>query len=306
MRGRITERAVAALTAPSNTTDGYLWDDQIAGFGVRAKASGRKTFVFKYPHDGKDRWIAIGKTALFTPEEARLEARKHAGDIARGHNPVSRVALAEFAERFFTEGCPSKTSSTMRTHRGTFCNHIQPILGDRPVRSITEPEIARAITAITGGNTVADYRTGNLRGRARVHGGAGPAGKVARLLSMIFGFAQRCGLRRDNPAHAIAKRFPMYKQPDRRRTSLPADQPTEVLRVIERHFAEQRRRDEERRAEERQRNEALARKLTELGVDLRQQKEILNGVLRHQVGIAREVGAVEKPVAPRTNRRRPL
>jgi hypothetical protein len=296
MIGRITERAVAELIATKG--DVYLWDDQCPGFAVRARPSGYKTYVFKHQQrgQGRQKWLTIGRVGpAWNAKQARRKAEECLGDAARGHNPASRIALTEFAERFFTEGCPRKKPSTMRTHRGTFRNHLQPLLGARPVRSITEREVARAITAITGGATIAAYSTENKNGWARVRGGAEAVAKAARLLSMIFGFAQQIGLRADNPAATIAKRFPMYKQQSASRAAPSADQSAEIRRLIE-HYA----------AEQKQRDTALARGLTELGVSLERQEEILGGVLRHQVGIAREVGAVEKPKTPRIGSRQPL
>jgi hypothetical protein len=115
---------------------------------------------------------------------------------------------------------------------------------------------------------------------------------------MMFRFAQQTGLRSDNPAERIAQQFPMYKQPDARRMSPSADQnlSADLRRVIEQHYG----------AMPVQLKKEIDRALAPLVQQLADMREDVGHVRKHQIDIAREVGAVEKPTAPRSSRRQPL
>jgi integrase len=65
-----------------------VWDAgsrAVPGFCVRVEVSGRKTFYFRYSLSGLF-WYRIGPAAMGAAE-ARVEARKATGDVARGINP---------------------------------------------------------------------------------------------------------------------------------------------------------------------------------------------------------------------------
>ena len=58
---KLTDSAVSRLTVKPGERDAYLWDGSLPGFGVRAFASGVKSFVVKYSlPDGKQRKMSLG------------------------------------------------------------------------------------------------------------------------------------------------------------------------------------------------------------------------------------------------------
>src|SRR5688500_1063744 len=81
---RITKRMVDSLEPDG--ADYVAWDDQLTGFGVRVRASGRRVFVLKYrePNEAQTRRMTLGSFPAITPDEARRLATVALGRLARG------------------------------------------------------------------------------------------------------------------------------------------------------------------------------------------------------------------------------
>jgi len=83
---KITKRTVDALTA-NGDKPAFLWDDQLAGFGVKALPSGSKRYVVKYrTHGGgrsaPQRWLTLGTHGKLTPDQARCPSSEHLAQLA--------------------------------------------------------------------------------------------------------------------------------------------------------------------------------------------------------------------------------
>ena len=90
---KITKRAVDELSPEDGKAEAFAWDSELRGFGVRAKASGAKTFLVQYKtRQGATRRIAIGRHGVLTVEQARHEALGMLADISRGADPVRAQA----------------------------------------------------------------------------------------------------------------------------------------------------------------------------------------------------------------------
>jgi integrase len=114
-KGRITKRAVDALTCPSGKDRAFLWDTSLAGFGVcvfpgrseesgrgegDGKATGKKVYVAQYRKDGRSRRVAIGEHGRLTPDEARAEAKKLLGAVETGADPADERRTAREVRTF--------------------------------------------------------------------------------------------------------------------------------------------------------------------------------------------------------------
>ena len=70
---RLTKRVIDQTTYHGRVgTAHYLWDDQIAGFGVRLYPSGRKSFFLAYRAKGRQRFLTLGRFGELTLQEARV------------------------------------------------------------------------------------------------------------------------------------------------------------------------------------------------------------------------------------------
>ena len=65
------------------------WDENLKGFGLRVTSTGAKSFIFQNRINGRDRRITIGRYGELTAEQAKREAKKLAGEIASGGDPVA-------------------------------------------------------------------------------------------------------------------------------------------------------------------------------------------------------------------------
>ncbi len=87
MKAKITKRIVDA--ARPNKRDTFLWDTELAGFGLKVTPSDNRIYVLQYRIGGRLRRYTIGKHGSpWTPEEARREANRLRGLIAAGIDPA--------------------------------------------------------------------------------------------------------------------------------------------------------------------------------------------------------------------------
>src|SRR5262249_30784314 len=73
-----TKETVDALTLPAGLADKVYFDDALPGFGLRLRAGGARTWIVQYrlPGERRERRFTLGSPAVFTPAQARSEARK--------------------------------------------------------------------------------------------------------------------------------------------------------------------------------------------------------------------------------------
>jgi integrase len=231
---KLTKRAVAAIV-PDATRDKCVWDDEVRGFGLRIKPTGARSFIVQYRNSSRvSRRITIGKVGILTVEEARTLAKRALADVIKGGDPAEKRsedrkamtirqlchAYVEAADKGLIigkRGQPKKPS-TRYVDQGRITRHILPLLGNRLVRDLTTPDIARFMRSVAAGKTADDIKT-CLRGRAIIKGGRGTAARTVGLLGGILSFAVSEGVISVNPARGI-------KRPadQRREVRLSADQ----------------------------------------------------------------------------------
>ena len=151
--GRINKSAVDGQL-PSER-DHFLWDDKIAGFGLKVTPAGNKVYLYQYRIGGrgsKVRRYTIGKHGTLTPEGARKEAERLAMMVSQRIDPQAEkvdwqrksvdlsfpVYLEEFAKNCLAErwkGSATEVEAMLRSH-------ALPSL-----RLKTLPEICRADVA---------------------------------------------------------------------------------------------------------------------------------------------------------------
>ncbi len=207
---KLTKRRIDEAKPIAKRT--VLWDSEVHGFGLRVTPAGERTYVLKYRHRGGQRWFSIGRHGSpWTLEQARKEAQRLLGEVARGDDPAAtkgadRQALnvAQLCDLYLAEGASHKKPLTLKADVGRIEHHIKPLLGRKRVDAISRGDVERLIVDVIAGKTA--QSAPNPRGRGTLaKGGRGVAGQCATLVGTLMAFAVRRGLRGDNPAHGVKK-----------------------------------------------------------------------------------------------------
>lgn len=215
---KLTKRVVDA--AESRSSDYFVWDEELPGFGLRVFKSGKRSYLVQYRAAGRTRRYTIGLHGPWTPETARKKARSLLGEIAEGENPAEQrrldakaVTIKELCTQYLKDaenglvlgkGRRPKKVSTIVIDKSRIHRHIIPLLGTRRVKDITSSDINRFIRDVISGKTRADVKT-KARGRAIVRGGAGTAARAVGLFGGILTYAIEHGIIDRNPVHGVRK-----------------------------------------------------------------------------------------------------
>ena len=106
---RLNNVNLPKLTLPPGKLEAIVFDDALAGFGVRIRAGGKRTWVAQYRLGTKQRRISIGSLEKIDADEARRRAKEIFAKVQLGQDPsvekVDAVAQASItlgatADRF--------------------------------------------------------------------------------------------------------------------------------------------------------------------------------------------------------------
>ena len=184
----------------------FVWDNKLAGFGVRILPTGRKVFVAQVRVGRTQRRVKIGAYGAFTPEQARKRAEEIIRAAADGRDPqrekrerADAITVEQLCAQYLeaartglvtTRFKRPKRASTIAIDEGRVTRHIVPLIGDVPVRDLKRSDVQRMADAIAAGKTSGTFK-GKPRGRAVVTGGAGTAARVVELLGGICSWAEK-------------------------------------------------------------------------------------------------------------------
>ena len=189
-RRRLTDANIAKL-APA-VREYTVWDTRQAGFGVRVRPSGHRSFVYCPKGDGRARRITLGPAALTSVGEARSKCRVI--ETGARLEPTEHAAVPTFREfvrepgRVCIERCKP---STLKAVRWVLNAQLLPTFGSLPLDRITHADVTRWFDEYS----------------RKAPGGANHA--LSRLRRML-NHAVECGHLETNPARSV-KRNPRPK-----------------------------------------------------------------------------------------------
>ncbi|MFG1348611.1 tyrosine-type recombinase/integrase [Xanthobacter autotrophicus] len=213
MSARLTKRIVDAA-APSKAQV-FIWDSEVKGFGLRVTPSGGKAYILQYrTAEGQTRRLTIGKHGSpWTTDDAREKAKEALRSLAlHGVDPLaakeaarSAASVADLADLYLKEGPserPNKKQRSWDTDAAILRAHVKPLLGTRPVKSLTRADIAKFQSDVAEGKSARTTKT-KPRGAARVTGGKGIAARATATLRAMLSFAAGRGIIPANPASGV-------------------------------------------------------------------------------------------------------
>ena len=166
-RGRtikLDAKTIAKLALPEGKLDGIYFDDDLAGFGLRLRASGdrvRRTWIAQYRAHGRTRRMKIGAAEKLNVDDARKAARKILAKVELGQDPQGDKAKARLASgrtlRSVADDYLEAKQSVLRpaSYRGTKLYLTGPYfkpLHSTTITDITLADVAARIGAIARNN----------------------------------------------------------------------------------------------------------------------------------------------------------
>jgi integrase len=150
VRAKLTKQVVDRTRAGS--TNVFVWDRELPGFGLKVTPAHRKVFVFQYRQRSSPRRVTLGRYGPLTVDEARSAARRLAGRVAAGEDPAGERAearadakeatVANLSEAYLDELAARARPVSVYEYRRVFARYIIPALGSKSVASLTLRDVS--------------------------------------------------------------------------------------------------------------------------------------------------------------------
>ena len=97
---KLTQKAVAALALPAGKNETIIFDEDLAGFGLRVRQGGSRVWIFQYKIGRQHRRVTLGNATALSPARAREAATEMHAKVRLGFDPAGeksegRVRAAE-------------------------------------------------------------------------------------------------------------------------------------------------------------------------------------------------------------------
>ena len=144
---KLTDTRIGKLKA--RDVEYTVWDTRLAGFGVRVRPSGRKSYVYHRHAEGQSRKFTLGPVALGGVDEARCDCMKVWGRMqswerAEGPNGAQAPLFRDFVAGSWRAACYEPCKPSTRTSKDwALNNQLLPVFGDLPLDRIDRPSVIR-------------------------------------------------------------------------------------------------------------------------------------------------------------------
>lgn len=197
-----------------------VWDTDLRGFGISIQKDSMSYIILYRNSGGKVRYFTLGRVGPLTPDEARKLAKEKLASVIMNDDPADRrkenkniVTLFELCEWYMKDGTGNKRPHTIKCDQGAIDNHIKPLIGNIPIKTITRGAMETFLKDVTTGEkTKRRLKSKNPRGVIKVRGGTYAGAKALDLLGAMFEFAIKHEKMDKNPAHGV--RRPTSKKRD--------------------------------------------------------------------------------------------
>lgn len=168
MRVKLNPALVAKPPTPQSKDREIHWDSTLPGFGLCITASGHASFVVQYRAGRHSRRMAL--RAGLSLQDARREAKKIFGDVAKGGDPLAqRQKEARASEDTFQaiaeDYLNRESKRSIDQTKAVLERLVFPKLGARPIADIRRSDIVRLLDKIADerGPSMADITLAHVR-----------------------------------------------------------------------------------------------------------------------------------------------
>lgn len=165
-RGKITADTVNALQAGASAH--FLWDDKLAGFGVKVTPKGAKVYILQYRMGGRSskvRRYTIGNERPWRPQSARTEAERLLRLVGQGVDVAAtakddaakaelervnatELAFSAYVEAFASTRLKAKWPKSWGQTLGCLKLHASKHLADKPLPNVTKADIRKLLARL--------------------------------------------------------------------------------------------------------------------------------------------------------------
>ena len=142
---RLTKRIVERLKADDK--DAIFWDRDLAGFGVRVHATGRKLYIVQSRGPAGLKRVTLGPVGSETIDKRRREAaividRIKQGEDPKPPKPAPEPTVADLAARCLKNHVGVRCKpNTAKNYRMSLQHHILPALGTKPLKDVAPGDV---------------------------------------------------------------------------------------------------------------------------------------------------------------------
>ena len=126
-----------------------VWDTRIAGFGVRVRPTGHKSYVYHRHAEGKSRKFTLGPVALGRVDEARRDCmeiwgRMQSEERAEGAEGAEAPLFRDFVAGSWRAACYEPCKPSTKTSKDwALNNQLLPVFGAMPLDRIDRTGVIR-------------------------------------------------------------------------------------------------------------------------------------------------------------------
>ena len=216
---RLSEAFVRSLVPDPAGGDVTAFFREVPGLGVRVKPSGTKTYFFQYrdPY-GRQRkmvigpvWTAKRKDGL-NPTEAIDKALKMRVAVRGNEDPAAArdgrrnaKTVSQLCDEHLKAAKLTFKPNTLIMEHSRVGNHVRPLLGSKPVASLTPADLEQFLADVSAGKTAKAPKGDKAKRGGKTKGGKAAAARTLEMLGTILERAVRDGIIPNNPARKIQK-----------------------------------------------------------------------------------------------------
>jgi integrase len=208
-RVKLTDRFVKSATTGGRKSPIFM-DDEVIGFGVQVRETGRKSFTLDYMFEGRRRRLYIGDFPDWSTTAAREHAKQIKRDVDQGLDPLAvrderRMAptVKHLIERYLNEHVVRLAPDSASDYRSMMMTYVVPAWGQRKVIDIRRSDVDQLLVEIAKGRArphKASTKQKRLKPLQPSRPTPGRANRVGGAIRKMFNLAIRWEMRPDNPA----------------------------------------------------------------------------------------------------------